>query len=238
MSDCCLPNLGCLAIPIISTEVNGPPGPNGTNGVGITTAFYNPVDGTLLLSYSDGSSQNVGVVQGGVGQTGQTGQPGVGRLYSNFVSSSVAVPASGTYTFNTYSVAANELIADGDGLLINLRTSRASATGTCQRKISWNGVSISRPISTEVEMLTTSATYQYNTRIEIIRTSSSTATCNVVSDYDTNANNASGVTHYTFQKSLTGVDFSAVNSITFELSQSLANQAVFKSLTIDKITII
>ena len=236
MSDCCLPNLGCLAIPIKSTEITGPIGLPGNNGVGITSALYNNANGTLTIFYTDNTSQNVGVVQGAPGGVGQDGIPGLARLYSNFVSSSSALPAFGTYTVDTYSVPANTFLSDGDALVINLRTSRASSTGSCQRKISWNGVSISRPILSEVEMFTASLTYQYNTRIEIVRTSANTAVCNVVSDYDIKSNNANGIQTYTFQKTISAVNFGIINIINVDLTQALANQAVFKSLTIDKIT--
>ena len=236
MSDCCLPNLGCLAIPIKSTEVTGPPGPNGTNGRGITTAFYNPANGTLLLNYSDGTSENVGVVQGAPGPNGGPGVDGVSRLYSNFVSSSAAAPLGTFYTVDTYSVPANMLLNDGDALVINLRTSRASSTGSCKRKVSWNGVSITAPIISEIEMYTASGIYQYNTKIEIVKTGTTTASCNIVSDYDINTNNPSGVQTFTYQKNISSVNFGIINTITIGLTQALANQAVFKSLTIDKIT--
>ena len=120
--------------------------------------------------------------------------------------------------------------------MINLRTSRASSTGSCKRKVSWNGVSITAPIISEIEMYTASGIYQYNTKIEIVKTGSTTASCNIVSDYDINTNNPSGVQTFTYQKNISSVNFGIINTITIGLTQALANQAVFKSLTIDKIT--
>lgn len=238
MSDCCLPNLGCLAIPIKSTEITGPIGLPGTNGVGITSTFYNNANGTLTIFYSNNTSQNVGVVQGAPGSNGAPGVDGVGRLYSNFLNSSAVAPLNTFYSVDTYSVPANMLLNDGDALLINLRTLKQLSTGTCRRRITWNGSTITAPLLTDVEMFTNSGIYQYNTRIEIVRTSAFTLTCNVVADYDINANNASGVQAFTFQKNLSGVNFGVINTIDVLLSQSLANQAIFKSLTIDKITAI
>lgn len=239
MSDCCLPNLGCLSIPIESTNVLGPPGPGGLPGRGITTAFYNPANGTLLLNYNDGTSENVGVVQGAPGPNGGPGVDGVSRLYSNFVSSSAAAPLFPTfYSAATYPVPANMLLNNGDSLVINLRTQRGSTTGNCQRRITWNGTSITTPFLAEVEMLSASAIYHYNTRVEIVRTSATTAICNVVSDYDLKTNNASSVQTYTYRKTISSANFGVINTISADLAQGIANQAVFQSMTIDKITAI
>lgn len=241
MSDCCLPNLGCLSIPIISTNVEGPSGQNGISPTIIvgTVTTGDPGDPVVVTNVSTNPSIaefDFTIPQGYSGSSGAPGVDGVSRLYSNFVSSSAAVPALGTYTVDTYSVPANTFMNDGDALVINLRTSRASSTGSCKRKISWNGVTITAPIISEIEMYTASGVYQYNTRVEIVRTSATTASCIIVSDYDINTNNPTGVQTFTFQRNISSVNFGTTNIINVDLTQALANQAVFKSLTIDKIT--
>jgi hypothetical protein len=240
MSDCCLPNLGCLAIPVLSTNVAGPTGAAGaaaTIDVGTVTTV-NPGDPATVTNSGTTSAAifDFEIPEGVAGTPGAAGVDGVSRLYSNFVSSSAAAPLGTFYTVDTYQVPANMLLNDGDALVINLRTSRASSTGSCKRKVSWNGVSITAPIISEIEMYTASGIYQYNTKIEIVKTGSTTASCNIVSDYDINTNNPSGVQTFTYQKNISSVNFGIINTITIGLTQALANQAVFKSLTIDKIT--
>jgi hypothetical protein len=238
MSDCCLPNLGCLSIPIISTQVNGPPGPNGTNGVGITTAFYNPVDGTLLLNYSDGSSQNVGVVQGNVGSPGPDGVPGLARLYVNTTAQSSAILNTFVPTSYQYIIAANTLIDNGDSLVINLRSSKLTNDGAvfdgCQRRILFNAASCTTIGFVEVGMIASSGILQYNTRVEIIKTSANTARCLVISDVDLYTNTLQQ-DRYTYENTLTGLNFTTTNTISAELYQAAASQVILNSITIDKI---
>jgi hypothetical protein len=238
MSDCCLPNLGCLAIPIESTNVLGPPGPNGTNGVGITTAFYNPVDGTLLLSYTDGSSQNVGVVQGAIGLPGPDGVPGLARLYVNTTEVSSAVLNSFVSTSYQYPMPANMLIDDGDSLVINLRLGKVSNVGNqftgCLRRIKFNSTSCTIFSATEVPMYASSSTLQYNTRLEIIKISATQARCLIVSDIDLYTNTANQ-DKFTYENTLTGLNFAAINTISAELYQAGSGQVRLYSMTIDKI---
>lgn len=235
MSDCCLPNLGCLAIPLKSTNVLGPSGATGAAGNGIASESYDPLTGELTLTFTDTTTFTTGDLRGAQGNPGNDGVDGVARLYSNFTTSSAATPLGSFYTVATYPVPINTLVNNGDALVINLRTSRASSTGSCKRKISWNGVTITAPIISEIEMYTASGIYQYNTRVEIVKTGTTTATCNIVSDYDINSNNPTGVLNFTYKKNITGVNFGAINTITAYLTQALANQAVFESMTIDKI---
>jgi hypothetical protein len=238
MSDCCLPNLGCLSIPIISTQVNGPPGPNGTNGVGITTAFYNPVDGTLLLNYSDGSSQNVGVVQGNIGNPGPDGVPGLARLYVNTTEQSSAILNTFVPTSYQYIIPANALIDNGDSLVINLRAEKFTNAGDqftgCQRRILFNATSCTIFGFVEVAMYAWSETLQYNTRVEIIKTSATTARCLVVSDVDLYTNTVQQ-DKFTYENTLTGLNFTTTNTISAELFQAIAGQVRLNSITIDKI---
>ena len=87
MSDCCLPNLGCLAIPVLSTNVAGTAGQNGAPGAAATIAVgtvttVNPGDPATVT--------NVGTSGAAIfdfeipeGATGGAGVDGVSRLYYN-----------------------------------------------------------------------------------------------------------------------------------------------------------
>ena len=55
--------------------VNGVDGQNGTDGIGITSTEINE-SGELVLTYSDGSTANVGAVVGAKGEKGDTGADG------------------------------------------------------------------------------------------------------------------------------------------------------------------
>lgn len=55
--------------------INGIDGQNGTDGIGITSTEIN-ASGELVLTYSDGSTANVGVVVGAKGDKGDTGTDG------------------------------------------------------------------------------------------------------------------------------------------------------------------
>jgi hypothetical protein len=250
MSDCCLPNLGCLSIPIESTNVLGPPGPAGTNGVGITTAFYNPVDGTLLLNYTDGSSQNVGVVQGAIGGNGPEGIAGVSRLYSMPVDFFSATLVNQWVQQHDVAIPANTLIGDGDALVVNLvsmyliQNTAIADLFKAQRRIRWGvGTSVGTsctlsPLSQEIYMFTANTSFQYNTKLEIIKTSATTALCRVSSDMNIASLSTSdiGYQQYTYQIILTGLDFTVLNTIYTDLYQAVVNQVYFKSITIDKIS--
>lgn len=249
MSDCCLPNLGCLAIPILSTNVNGPAGQNGVNGVSVLNAFYNTADGTLTLNYSNNTSQNVGVVRGGPGLQGGPGVDGVARLHYDTTYETESVSLGWTPKYS-YSILPNALVYNGDALVINLVSMNLiQQTGIPDiykalrriRFVTGAGVPYSMTLLNggEVDMRTASLSKQYNTRVEIIKTSSTTALCKVSSDQNIGdiTIGSIGYQQYNYQVLLTGLNFSTVNYIYADMSQAVINQVSFNSITIDKISI-
>jgi len=87
MSDCCLPNLGCLAIPIVNTDVAGLPGQNGispTIEVGDVTTGA-PGDPVVVTNVSTDPSVAIfdfEIPQGTAGTNGAPGADGASLLFS------------------------------------------------------------------------------------------------------------------------------------------------------------
>jgi hypothetical protein len=87
-------------------------------------------------------------------------------------------------------------------------------------------------------MITNDSTgYQYNTRVEIIKTGATTARCNVVSDYDLVTTNIN-LQYLTYQLNITGLDFTISNTISADIFQAAASQVRSKTFTIDKIKVL
>jgi hypothetical protein len=250
MSDCCLPNLGCLAIPVISTNVAGNPGQNGAPGAAATIAVgtvttVNPGDPATVT--------NVGTSGAAIfdfeipeGAAGAAGVDGVSRLYYNVTNYNSATIYPSWVQIHNFPLQANTLINDGDSILITLISVNLIQYITfpqllqAQRRIRFNSTSCTLiPGLDEPCMISDTdaggLSGQYRTIVEIIKTSSSTALCRVVSDLD-NQVKVMNYQYNTYQISLTGLDFTVLNNIYTDLSQVIANQVYFKSITIDKIT--
>jgi hypothetical protein len=245
MSDCCLPNLGCLAIPVISTNVAGNPGQNGAPGAAATIAVgtvttVNPGDPATVT--------NVGTSGAAIfdfeipeGAAGAAGVDGVARLYSNTIEGISSVLNAFDEVYQ-YVMPANTLVDNGDALIINLRTTKLTNTGAlyngCQRRIRFNATSCTIFSTVEIGMITNDANgYQYNTRVEIIKTGTTTARCNVVSDYDLYSTNI-GLQYLTYQLNLTVLDFTISNTISADIYQAASGQVRSKTFTIDKIKVL
>lgn len=241
MSECCLPNLGCLSIPVISTQVAGQAGQNGTDGRGISSESYNDVSGELTLLFTSGDpSFTTGDLRGTQGDQGIQGINGLARLYSipyDFFESTLV---NQWVQQHDYTVPANTLLNLGDALVIKLRSMKLFELGgifDCQRRIRWNNTSCTLAGSTEPYMISAAATLlQYDTTVEIIKSDVNEAICRVVSDIDFYTDNVFNSAKYTYQVNLTGLDFGINNVIYSDLRQVGANQIYFKSITIDKIT--
>jgi hypothetical protein len=250
MSDCCLPNLGCLAIPILSTNVLGPPGPVGTNGVGIASTFYDPLTGIVTFTYTDGTTSTTGDIRGPIGGNGPQGIGGVSRLYSMPVDFFSSTTINSWVQQHDVAIPANTLLGDGDALVVNLvsmyliQNTAVADLFKAQRRIRWGvgtsvGVSCTlSPSIQEIYMFTANTSFQYNTKLEIIKTSATTALCRVTSDMNIASLSTSdiGYQQYTYQRNLTGLDFTVLNTIYTDLYQAVVNQVYFKSITIDKIS--
>jgi len=241
MSDCCLPNLGCLAIPLKSTNVLGPTGATGAAGNGIASESYDPLTGELELTFTDTTTFTTGDLRGAQGDPGNDGVDGVARLYSNTIEG-FSVVLNSFDQVSQYVMPANTLVNNGDALVINLRTVKLTNAGAlyngCQRRIRFNATSCTIFSTAEIGMITNDANgYQYNTRVEIIKTGTTTARCNVVSDYDLYSTNI-GLQYLTYQLNLTGLDFTISNTISADIYQAASGQVRTKTFTIDKIKVL
>jgi hypothetical protein len=246
MSDCCLPNLGCLAIPVLSTNVAGPTGAAGvspTIEVGTVTTGA-PGDPVVVTNVSVDPSVAIfdfEIPEGAQGDPGNDGIDGVARLYSNTIEG-FSVVLNSFDQVSQYVMPANTLVNNGDALVINLRTVKLTNTGAlyngCQRRIRFNATSCTIFSTAEIGMITNDANgYQYNTRVEIIKTGTTTARCNVVSDYDLYSTNI-GLQYLTYQLNLTGLDFTISNTISADIYQAASGQVRTKTFTIDKIKVL
>jgi hypothetical protein len=242
MSECCLPNLGCLAIPVISTQVAGQTGPPGAAGRSIVDEYYEPSNGELTLTFSEAPlTYTTGDLRGTQGNTGATGLDGVSRLYYNANDSSSGTAGSFATVF-TYTLPADMLIENGDSLVINMRSVRLTADGdpfgSCQRRITFASTSctlFTNISSSEPDMVQGDSTgLQYNLRVEIIKTSVSQARCMVTADLCIQTSVVQ-VQYISYQNVLTGLDFTTTNTINADLLQSVVGQVRIKSFTIDKI---
>lgn len=241
MSDCCLPNLGCLSIPVIYTDVAGPTGATGAEGNGIDFESYDPLTGELTLTFTDTTTFTTGDLRGAAGTPGGDGVDGVARLYSNTIEG-FSVVLNSFDQVSQYVMPANTLVNNGDALVINLRTVKLTNAGAlyngCQRRIRFNATSCTIFSTAEIGMITNDANgYQYNTRVEIIKTGTTTARCNVVSDYDLYSTNI-GLQYLTYQLNLTGLDFTISNTISADIYQAASGQVRTKTFTIDKIKVL
>lgn len=246
MSDCCLPNLGCLSIPVISTNVAGNPGTPGTPAtiaVGTVTTGA-PGDPVTVTNVGTASAAifDFEIPEGAAGATGGQGVDGVSRLYSNTLEQFSSLLNQFVPTYQ-YTIPVNTLVDNGDSLVINLRSVRLTTnTNVAQRRINFNATSCTLYTPTGVGLTATepfmitnnSEGLQYNTRVEIIKISSNQARCLVVADIALDVNLIT-TQQLTYQNTLTGLDFTITNTISADLWQSASGQSRLKSITIDKI---
>ena len=234
MSECCLPNLGCLNIPITYIDVAGQAGQNGTDGRGISGESYNDASGELTLLFTSGDpSFTTGDLRGDKGDQGDQGVNGLARLYSMpepFYESTIV---NDWVQQHDYTVPANTLLNLGDSLVINLRSMNMINSSTAfpsRRRIRWNSLNMTN--STGLQMNTASTTFQYNLRVEMIKSDVDKAICLITADLDILPN----TTIATQQINLTGLDFTIANTIYTDLWQVVSLQTYLNSMTIDKIT--
>jgi hypothetical protein len=246
MSDCCLPNLGCLSIPVVSTNVAGNPGATGAAGNGIASESYDPLTGELELTFTDSTTFTTGDLRGAAGAAGAAGVNGVSRLYSNVVPTSLASPLNTPVTIDSYTLPANTLVNNGDAIIVTLYTNKTSLNvNYCDRRVTFAGFSmtIMSSLNQNPYMGQTSlfngVFYTYKLTVEFIKTSATTAISRCYADLNSTT---SGLTplyiNYTSAPSfITPVfDFTQPIPILMQISQAVANGVTFQSATIDKIT--
>lgn len=261
MSDCCLPNLGCLSIPVVSTNVAGIPGQNGisptiTVGTVTTGAPGDPVTVTNVGT-ENAAIFDFEIPAGAAGGTGGQGANGVSRLYTNF-SPLTSTTISNWQSMNTYTLAANTLVNIGDSVILqfevellkkNLTIPVAGTTVTLPpyRRISIasGATSLTRfdtasafgePFMTTLSLAKTGTqTYLYRTTVELTKTAASSGSNNFISRVRWDSTiPSSPYTH----NSISTFSINVANPIVFSLDiyqyQTLEIRTV--SLTIDKIT--
>lgn len=239
MSECCLPNLGCLNIPITYIDVAGQAGQNGAAGRGILNENYEPSNGELTLTFTDNTTYTTGDLRGAQGDVGLQGVNGVSRLYSRLMDFYSSTIINNWVQQHDFIVPANTLLNIGDSLVINLRSMKLDSFGTalgCLRRIRWNNLSCSIAGGFEPIMINADVNLQYNMTVEIIKSDVDEALCRAVADVDLYTNGPTSIQCFTYQVNLTGLNFGQANYIYTDLWQAKTDQVYFKSITIDKIT--
>lgn len=118
MSECCLPNLGCLNIPITYIDVTGSPGGQGPAGNGIASENYDPLTGELTLTFTDTTTYTTGDLRGAQGNPGDNGTNASVLLFST---EGINRTTSGWGTLLGYgpSLPANTLANVGDRVIFD-----------------------------------------------------------------------------------------------------------------------
>lgn len=258
MSECCLPNLGCLSIPIVNTNILGPPGNNGVNGVSVTGTFYNPLTGIVTFYYSDGTTTVTSDIRGQSGGSGPQGIPGVSRLYTNlFTGSSTSIVTSNWESMATYTLAAGSLVNIGDSVLISFETElllpnitatvlgitspvpplrRVSIASGATSLTRYGSTQFQEPIMTTLSSIAGNI-FTYRTTVELIKVSSSSISnnfmrrCRVdhfIPSQPYSYSNGAG--------SLLGINVNNPIEFSFDIYQYQSTEMRIKNATIDKIT--
>jgi hypothetical protein len=254
MSDCCLPNLGCLSIPIESTNVLGPPGPNGLPGVSVLGSFYDPLTGIVTFTYSDGTTSTTGDIRGPIGANGPQGVAGVARLFTTiFQGNTSSAVINAWEQMDTYTLPVGELVNIGDAVVINyeveLLLNNANVFGVRLiplRRISiGTGTSLTKYDSTNVlaepQMNTKSAvtatmSFSYNVKLELIKVSASNTTANFLRKCTFDSTIPSTPNSFTNGSgSLLNINVNNPVVFSFDIYQYQSTEIRMKSVTIDKI---
>ena len=205
-TNCCLTNLGCLQIPVSTIGSAGQTGATGATG-------------------SAGAT-------GSTGATGAAGANGSTRLYYNTTSSTNSTPSS-WQTLRTYTLPADTLDTNGDSLVICGYITDSAAPLTAARRITFDGNSCTLLVGLEPLSLQNSDGNLYLTKVELIRTSATTATCSCEFKMALNTGNNNA----TYETNLTGLDFTQNNDIDFDVYQAVGSTIDLRILTIDLLSI-
>lgn len=261
MTECCLPNLGCLSIPIISTDVDGPAGAPGVDGRGITNEFYNGNTGELELTFSASPfSYTTGDLRGQQGGQGLPGNDGVSRLFTSYFLGNTSSAAITTWTsMDTYTLAGGSLANIGDSVVINyevellLPNQTVTVFGNTSILIPRRRVSIAsgatsltqfdvtnalaEPYLTDLSAFTANQTYSYKATVELIKVAASNSSFNIIRKCTFDYNIPS--TPYSFSNgsgSLISINTANPIIFSFDIYQYQSTEIRLKNATIDKIT--
>ena len=229
-TNCCLTNLGCLQIPVSTINNSGITGAAGTIAVGTVTT--GGVGSSVTVTNVGTATAAVLDFSIPVGATGETGANGSTRLYYNTTSSTNSTPSS-WQTLRTYTLPADTLDTNGDSLVICGYITDSAAPLTAGRRITFDGNSCTFSGGFEPFSLQPSASNLYLTKVELIRTSATTATCSC--EYKMALN--TGINNATYETNLTGLDFTQNNDIDFDVYQAVGSTIDLRILTIDLLSI-
>jgi hypothetical protein len=264
MSDCCLPNLGCLSIPVVSTNVAGTAGQNGAPGAAATIAVgtvttVNPGDPATVT--------NVGTSGAAIfdfeipeGAAGATGTPGVSRLFTSYFFGNTSSAVTSTWTsMDTYTLAGGSLVNIGDSVVINyevdlllanqiitafgntfilspLRRISIASGATSLTKYDATNV-LAEPYLTDLSALTANQIFSYKVTVELIKVAASTTSNNIIRKCTFDYNIPS--TPYSFSNgsgSLISINTANPIIFSFDIYQYQSTEIRLKNATIDKIT--
>lgn len=183
----------------VAQGVAGPPGPAGSNGA-----------------------------NGANGANGTNGTNGTTRLFE-VLTNQASLTVGSSVNLASYSLPANQLVNDGDSVVIdawytqNVSTTFANAP---LRRILFGGVSCTILGGLDLFSLNTGS---YYTKVEVIKTSATTAKARVLAVIT--PTDAPAI----YEVNLTGLNFTVSNNIQYQIFQSNAAAVTLNSLTIDKI---
>jgi hypothetical protein len=260
MSDCCLPNLGCLSIPVVSTNVAGNPGATGAAGNGIASESYDPLTGELTLTFTDTTTFTTGDLRGAAGAAGGAGVNGVSRLFTSYFFGNTSSAATSTWTsMDTYTLAGGSLVNIGDSVVINyevelllantiitdfgntfifspLRRVSIASGATSLTKYDATNV-LAEPYLTDLSALTANQTFSYKATVELIKVAASTTFNNIIRKCTFDYNILS--TPFSFSNgsgSLISINTGSPIIFSFDIYQYQSTEIRLKNATIDKIT--
>lgn len=254
MCSCSSNNCNCNSgtIPRGPAGPQGPQGSQGLPGDPNTLTIGTVSTGAAAASITGTSPNQVLNLTIPQGNQGAAGPNGTTRLY-HFVGSNSGTNVTPNWqNLNSYTLPANTLSNNGDSIVISalhLQTQPSVLTTLfgiqvqvpAYRKITFDSNNLTFTSSTELRDLTASVyfdsvnTYNYlfRTTVELIRTSSNSATCKVLADVSHSKGNLFTIAYSTTISS--GLDFTTTNVIEFDVLQNIASQSELKVLTIDLI---
>jgi hypothetical protein len=174
---------------------------------------------------------------GPLGPQGEQGPSGTTRLFEVLTDQTSATISPDWVTLSSYVIPADTLLNNGDSLVITAFYKQtdeiANILQVPQRRVLLNGNSITSVglVSTSVGTNGTSSFNLFKSELEIIRTSSSTILVRNVHD-----GALFPVFYSSWQSLRSGINFSATNTLSFDVFQYTPSTFILVNLTIDKIS--
>lgn len=262
MSDCCLPNLGCLSIPVTRTDVQGPSGQNGISPTIIvgTVTTGDPGDPVVVTNVSTNPSIaefDFTIPQGYSGTSGAPGVDGVARIFTyTFAGNTTSTTINGWQSMGSYTLQAGNLVNVGDSLVINFEmelllknsTNIASIRQSPFRRISIasgatsltkydSSNSLAEPLMNTKSNITATMSFSYKTTVELIKVSTNNTTDNFIRKCTYDFTTPSTPTSFSNgSTSLLSINTNNPIVFSFDIYQYQLNEILVKNATIDKIT--